>query len=36
MIHEVFDGRDPLDPDEDVDESAGGVLEALRNQGFGE
>jgi acetoin utilization deacetylase AcuC-like enzyme len=38
MVHEVFDGREPVTPDEEDHprEDALGVLEALRNQGFGE
>ena len=36
MVHEVFDGRVPLDPSGDVGESAREVLEALRDQGVGE
>ncbi|MFB6163865.1 MAG: histone deacetylase family protein [Haloarculaceae archaeon] len=36
MVHEVFDGLDPVEPDEEPDDRAIDVLDALRDQGFGE
>jgi len=36
MVHEVFDGREPVEPDEKPADRALGVLESVRRQGFGE
>jgi len=35
MVHEVFDGREPVEPDEEPDERAVDVLDEVRAQGFG-
>jgi acetoin utilization deacetylase AcuC-like enzyme len=34
MVHEVFDGREPMYPEEDPDDRALAVLEEVRAQGF--
>ena len=38
MVHETFDGREPLPPDDDPDERTAAVLDEIRDarQGFGE
>ncbi|WP_424016710.1 histone deacetylase family protein [Halorientalis pallida] len=36
MVHEVFDGREPVEPDEEVKDRATKVFADLRDQGFGE
>jgi acetoin utilization deacetylase AcuC-like enzyme len=36
MVHEVFDGREPVGPDEEPSEKARDVFDAVRDQGFGE
>ncbi|MFB6178888.1 MAG: histone deacetylase family protein [Halorientalis sp.] len=36
MVHEVFDGREPMEPDDEPQERAIEVFDALRDQGFGE
>ncbi|WP_324665137.1 histone deacetylase family protein [Haloarcula sediminis] len=35
MVHEVFDGYQPVEPDDDVSEEARDVLDSLEDQGFG-
>ena len=35
-VHEVFDGREPIEPDEEPQERAVDVFDAVRDQGFGE
>ena len=35
MVHEVFDGYQPVAPDDDVSEEARDVLDAVEDQGFG-
>jgi acetoin utilization deacetylase AcuC-like enzyme len=34
QVHEVFDGYRPIEPDEEVGESARNVIESVRSQGF--
>ena len=34
-VHEVFDGYEPIEPDDEVSEDAREVLDALADQGFG-
>ncbi|WP_058994176.1 histone deacetylase [Haloarcula sp. CBA1127] len=34
-VHEVFDGYQPMEPDDDVSDDARDVLDALADQGFG-
>jgi acetoin utilization deacetylase AcuC-like enzyme len=36
MVHEVFDGREPVYPDDEPDDRALAILDDLRDQGFGE
>ena len=36
MVHEVFDGREPVTTDEEVKDRAKTVFADLRHQGFGE
>ena len=34
QVHEVFDGYQPIEPDDDAGESAQNVIESVRSQGF--
>lgn len=36
MVHEVFDGREPIEPDDEPKTRAVDVIEDVRDQGFGE
>ncbi|AQL42474.1 histone deacetylase [Halorientalis sp. IM1011] len=36
MVHEVFDGREPVEPEDEVKDRAKSIFADLRDQGFGE
>ncbi|WP_136716580.1 histone deacetylase family protein [Halorientalis salina] len=36
MVHDVFDGREPMEPDDEPQDRATEVFDALEDQGFGE